>query len=202
MRPFPRIKQRNTFNLPLRSNIISTIYNGNDKRVADIFYEVINKLPNTYLLLIGEKNKDALLQAKSLNLLNHVIETGFVKDEDLPKYISCADVCFQILNNNLFDKSRYPLKISNYLSVGRATVINDVGDIAELFKESEIGFLAKSDFDKKEFAEKIVRILKNRHYREKCEKNARNLMVEKYDWKTTIGKNIETLMEFTFKNEQ
>ena len=201
MRPYPKEEQRENLGFKKDSKIIATINEGNDARVVDVLRHVLQKSPDTYLMLIGKRNEAAYSRAVELSVIDNVIETGFVPFEELPKYLSCADVCFQILTDNICNRSRYPLKIGDYLSVGRATVISEVGDIADRYKSHDIGLLADPDFAVDDFAGRIVQLLEDEGKRDLYGDNARKMMVDEYDWEKILGEHIGHLLDFIFKEK-
>ncbi|OHB75299.1 MAG: hypothetical protein A2Z34_09595 [Planctomycetes bacterium RBG_16_59_8] len=82
--------------------------------------------------------------------------------------------------DSLLNWGRWPGKINDYLAAGKASAINDVGDVADLFREAEVGLFAPHDTEG--FAATIGRLLDDRDLRERMGRNARRLMVERYDW--------------------
>ena len=123
---------------------------------------------------------------------DRVVATGWVSDADYPRYLACADVCFLPLRDSLNDRARWPAKIHDYLSSGRATVTNDVGDLGPLFRKHEIGLLAgQAD---SELAEAIVTLFRDTDRRQYLGSRARELMVWEWDWQVR-GRQIARIME-------
>jgi glycosyltransferase involved in cell wall biosynthesis len=80
----------------------------------------------------------------------------------------------------------------DYLSAGRATVTNDVGDVGSLFRQHDIGLLVGQGKD--QVAEGIVALLHDPERRQFLAEQARELMVREWDWKIR-GRQIAELVE-------
>jgi glycosyltransferase involved in cell wall biosynthesis len=70
--------------------------------------------------------------------------------------------------------------MGEYLSLGRPTVANPVGDIKLLFERHSIGFLA--GWEPEDFAEKIISILNNPQLSSDFGRNARRVAETEFDW--------------------
>ena len=117
---------------------------------------------------------------------NNLYLTGYLKDEELPWYLGCADLFVLPLADKLYNVGRWPNKICDYMSLGRPTVSNPVGDIKTLFERHEIGLLA--NWDPADFAKKINYLLEHPEEAERIGNNARNVSATIYDWRLMIKK--------------
>jgi glycosyltransferase involved in cell wall biosynthesis len=192
VRPYPQQRVRRKFGLPLDIPIMAIVADRDMRAAIRVFAKVRRMLPGTRLLIIGRKRESVLETASELNVSGFVIETGWVLDEEYVQYLACADVCFLLLKEGVIDRGRWPGKVNDYLAAGKATIVNDVGDVTALFKQYEIGLLAGQSEDA--FAESIVALLKDE---ERCRyygENARRLMVEEWDWQV-LGEQIARVVE-------
>ncbi|MGB2640096.1 MAG: hypothetical protein WAN32_14190, partial [Candidatus Acidiferrum sp.] len=71
-------------------------------------------------------------------------------------------------------------KILDFLTAGRATVTNPVGEVEALFRESDVGVLAGPADE--EFAGEIVALLCAPNRRRALGEIARKVMFEEWDW--------------------
>jgi len=118
--------------------------------------------------------------------------TGWVSELDYPRYLACADVCVSPLDDNLDDRARWPAKILDFLSAGRATVTNPIGEVEFLLQEHPIAALAgPSD---QEMAEEVVSLLEDPERRTHLGEYASRVMKEEWDWRVR-GPLIESLLE-------
>jgi glycosyltransferase involved in cell wall biosynthesis len=79
---------------------------------------------NTYLVLIGGGEQDELLRtlAKAHHLEDRVIFTGFVDFQDLPEYLSIADVAINPMIPSQVSNLALPNKVLQYLACGLPVV--------------------------------------------------------------------------------
>ena len=110
--------------------------------------------------MIGREAPKARQLATELGIDSKIVYTGWVTDEDYPRYLACADVLFCPLRDDLNNQARWPAKILDYLCAARATVTNDVGEVGKLFSQSDIGCLAM--YSVEDISEKIVGLLKDK----------------------------------------
>jgi glycosyltransferase involved in cell wall biosynthesis len=116
----------------------------------------------------------------------NLILTGFLPFEELPWYLGCADLFVMPFPEKIYNIGRWPSKISDYMSVGRPTITNPVGDIKSLFEKHSIGLFAK--WDPQDFAQKISFLFEHPELARELGENARKVAVVEYDWKVLIGK--------------
>ena len=101
----------------------------------------------------------------------HLILTGFLPYEELPWYLGCADLFVMPFPDKVYNIGRWPSKVNGYMSVGRPTVSNPVGDVEGLFEKHKIGLLAK--WDSEDFAQKILFLLEHPDIAGELGRNAR-----------------------------
>jgi glycosyltransferase involved in cell wall biosynthesis len=145
---------------------------------------VAERYPTVKLMITGKPAKSILDLAKAYGVEANLYLTGFLPYEDLPGYLGCADLFVLPLADKVYNVGRWPNKICDYMSLGRPTISNPVGDIKILFEEHEIGFLAR--WDPVDFSEKIIYLIENPDVAEKLGDNARYIAVTEYDWKFLI----------------
>jgi hypothetical protein len=81
----------------------------------------------------------------------------------------------------LNDRARWPTKILDFLTAGRATVTNPVGEVGMLFRKSDVGVLA--GYSDEEFAAEIVGLFHAPDRRRFLGETAREVMVQEWDWR-------------------
>ena len=91
------------------------------------------------ILLVGDgpvrSEIDSL--ANRLGLQDHVKFTGFVPACDVPKYISCMDICVMPESN----EHGSPIKIFEYMAMGKPIVAPRYGPIEEIIQHGKTGIL-------------------------------------------------------------
>ena len=139
----------------LDQNVPFVGYLGNIyQRDADLLFETLGKLQasNAKMLMVGDpgcKIPD--------HLKDRVIVTGRIPFEDMLDYLSACDVLALPLTDTIANRGRWPSKINEYVAVGRPTVSCDVGDVANLLRDNDIGLLVKPEAE--EFAARLDELL-------------------------------------------
>jgi glycosyltransferase involved in cell wall biosynthesis len=147
---------------------------------------VAKRYPETKLVITGKPAKSVIRLAETYGVAANIHMTGFLQEEELPWYLGCADLFVLPFADKVYNVGRWPNKICDYMSLGRPTISNPVGDIKTLFENHEIGLL--SSWDPVNFAEKIIYLIEYPEIADKFGDNARNLAVSVYDWKLLICK--------------
>jgi glycosyltransferase involved in cell wall biosynthesis len=179
--PKNRKEARERFCLPEDSPILVAVANGDMCREMRIFAEVLRQTPKAMFLLIGNVGRPVCELAEQLAVDHRVTRMGWVSDEDYPWVLGCADVCICPLQDGLNDRARWPTKILDFLTAGRATVTNPVGEVETLFRKSSVGVLsAHSD---EAFAAEITSLLRAHDRRHFLGEIARKVMVQEWDWR-------------------
>ena len=111
-------------------------YTGNlDSRVDyELLYEIITKNKDKTILIVGPRN-DGGQHNYRLEDFPNVIFTGSKRLSDLPAYLSFTDVAIIPFKVNTLTKSIYPLKINEYLAVGKPVVTTDFSEDLADFRE-------------------------------------------------------------------
>ncbi|MFH0878986.1 MAG: glycosyltransferase family 4 protein [Lentisphaerota bacterium] len=161
IRPMPRTEARRARGLPENANIMAFLGAGQfDVEFSlEAFVQVLRQKPNCLYLVLGPKDKDVAQRAKELGVADKVIQTGWIQDEELPGWLACADVCLIALRDHPVNQGRWPNKIGSYMAAGRPTVCTEVGDVAVLVRDRNIGRVAK--VDPGDFAGKILELLQH-----------------------------------------
>ena len=155
--------------------------------------EVVKKYPSVKLMITGRAGKHVFDQAEEYGIDNNLYLTGFVPFEELAWYMGCADMFILPFPDTVYNVGRWPNKLGDYLCLGRPTITNPVGDVKTLFEENEIGLLA--DFDKDDFASKMISIIENPEIGARYGENARRIAENVLDWKILVKR----LEDFYYK---
>jgi glycosyltransferase involved in cell wall biosynthesis len=179
--PLDTKQARQQMKLPEHVPIVAAVRNGDMLREVRIMCEVLRRVPDALFLMLGSPSAPAMDLAERSGVGSHVVSTGWVCDEDYPRFLACADVCFCPLEDGRNDRARWPAKVLDYLTAGRATVTNAVGEVADLFQKQPVGVLSGHGCE--EFAESIVGLLLDPDRRRELGKNARQVMVQEWDYR-------------------
>lgn len=155
IRDTPRESVRARFNLDLSGRYIG--YLGNIyQRDADLLFDTLERLAivDARLIMVGDPGSKVRESVK-----DRVTVTGRLPFEDMLDYLSACDVLALPLSDTIANRGRWPSKINEYVAVGRPTVACDVGDVANLLRENEIGLLVTPDAG--DFAARIGELLED-----------------------------------------
>lgn len=121
---------------------------------------------------------------RELSPYHQVHFTGLVSYSDMPSYFSACDIL--VISNSWNPKDGgcffgSPTKLFEYMSMGRAIVASDLGQIKEILNDGETALIyrAGDDFSLKE---SIVKLIHDPELRRKIGDNARISAVKKHTW--------------------
>jgi glycosyltransferase involved in cell wall biosynthesis len=180
-------------------------WHGIDKLVES-FVHVLNEIPQARLLLVGDgparpNVEDAIGR---LGVTSQVIITGLVPQAKIPEILAAVDVAvipYPRLPKELWFS---PLKLYEYMAAGKAIVASASGQIAEVVQDGYNGLLVAPG-DINEFAQAIIRLLRNPAELDWLGKNARRQAVERHSWERYICRLevvYQEAMDANFHQEQ
>jgi glycosyltransferase involved in cell wall biosynthesis len=154
---------------------------------------VAGRFPTVKLLITGKTGRGVVDMAEKHGVAGNLRLTGFLPFEDLSWYLGTVNMFILPFPPKIYNIGRWPNKLGEYMSLGRPTVSNPVGDLQPLFEERKIGLPAR--WDAGDIAEKVIRLIENPAEAEQLGRNARRLAGTDYDWRILTG----TLEEFYHK---
>jgi len=156
------------------------------QNLINAFSTICKTESNLKLVIAGEGYEKEKLIAitKKLNLEDKIIFAGYIKDAFL--YASIYDIATLVSQIEGF-----PNSIVEYLAVGKAVVVTNVGGNSEIIKDNYNGFLVPFN-DENALVEKIKILLNNSDKKTQFEKNA--IKTIKNDF--TEDKMVENIEKF------
>ncbi len=148
------------------------------------------KIPEAVVLFVGDGDLRPLIEdiAKKDGTLDKIRITGFVPFETIPNYLAACDVltspCVNNPDSELFNS---PVKLFEYLAMGKPVVASDVGQQGTVVENGVTGLLCEEK-NPEDLAEKIRVLYDNKDLAKKLGENARKAALEKYDWKENARK--------------
>jgi len=158
--------------------------------------EVLKGLIPAYrFLLIGnidKEDKKLLIKViKQKRLDGYIEQLRELDHRQVLKIIANSSICIcPFLKTELLDYA-FPVKIFEYMAMGKAVVATRLKGICQIIKDGENGLLVEPG-NFQEMAEAIKKLYYDTNLKEKIEKNALK-SVQKYDWKiinSCIGQKI------------
>ena len=146
---------------------------------------------NLKLLIVGEegglkKNKE---QARRYGISDKVIFTGTVGYTQVPRYISCMDVCLIPFKLNAVSESSLPLKLFEYMACEKPVISTKIEGIVDAVQDRVL--YASTE---EEYRDKIVKLYKDEELRIKLGVEGRSYVKENYEW-SALASKLENVLE-------
>jgi glycosyltransferase involved in cell wall biosynthesis len=157
---------------------VGGLYPNDANLMAKAFNQVIEEYPSTRLVLIGYFNREieTLLQDPG-----SVIRTGPLTSQHVHLYLSACDLCWLPLGDSGANLGRWPYKLNDYMTAGRATVSTNIGDLKEVIPAYQLGVVTQSD--PVSFASGTLKLLDAPELALSLGKSARKAAENHFDWK-------------------
>ncbi|ACV24345.1 glycosyltransferase [Methanocaldococcus fervens] len=129
---------------------------------------------------------------KKNEIKDRFIFTGYVKHEDIPKYISAMDVALIPVGKNFTDLTRSSCKLKEFMAMEKIVITVNFGS----FKKETINGKYALLVDNNEDFHKILKMLDKHKY---INKNLRNYIKQNYDYKI-LSERLENIIFEVVKN--
>lgn len=156
-------------------------------RSIDVLLEAVNRVRSEIpveLTLAGRVYDDFQAWLNDFvtkhNLGNTVEILGEIEHEKVISLMEKSDVCVCPLADTPARSYAYPIKVLQYLAMGKPVVATNSPGVAQFIKHGENGLLVPPD-DPEGTAAAILMIYRDAELREKLERNARKSVFQ-YDW--------------------
>ncbi len=146
---------------------------------------------NIRLLIVGDGpiRQELLDQAAALGIGDRVIITGVIPRDQIDRYIACFDVALQ--PSAVAYAS--PLKLFEYMAMGRAIVAPDQANIREIVRHEDSALLFDPQ-DEEAFSTAVERLCRDKALRERLGHGARTAILKRpFTWDANAEK-IEALI--------
>jgi len=144
------------------------------------FKILVDKYPSLPLeLYIGGEGylKEELEKlVRSLNIEDKVKFLGFISNDEVPKYFNMFTVSVSVSESESFG-----VAVVEAESCGVPVVVSNIGGLPEVVKDGETGFIVPPK-NPEATAHAVEKILLDEELRKKFSINARNFVLNKYNW--------------------
>ena len=181
IKPIPKLIAREKLGLPIDKLILCHV------GVADlsqVYARISKRYSDAILLVLGSFSRYAKVQTPKLD---GIIYVGRQPSDKIPFYLGASDVLLLRQDDVASDWGRWPIRFGDYLAAGRPTVTPDIGEVAQIIRESNCGLLAKPN-DWEDFADRIIELAENPHLCEQLGRNARGVAEKDYSWQIIASK--------------
>ncbi len=165
--PYQQLKTK------IRHNEISVVYLGTlaRERKIEFLVRVLSivkqKIDNVTLYLVGDgetqEDRDIIInEDKKYGITESIKITGFLERKKAFEYVNLSDVCVSPFYPIPILNSTSPTKLVEYMAMGKPVVANDHPEQKILIEETGCGICVR--YSEQEFADAIIKILKNLSY--------------------------------------
>ena len=151
----------------------------------------LNEKLNIKLLIVGGGigYEDSVELAKKHGLMKNIIFTGTVPYTQVPKYISCMDVCVVPFKLDPVSQNSLPLKLFEYMACKKPVISTKVDGIMAAVQDR---VLYASNV--KEYKDRIIELYENEGLCRKLGYEGREIVEKDYEW-SKITSRLEQVME-------
>jgi len=161
------------------------------KNAVDTIIATMPLLPQNYkLLILGTGADEHLLrnQVQSLALDGRVIFKGFISHDTLPEFLQASDIFIRPSRTEGLGNS-----FLEAMAAGIPVIATPVGGIPDFLTDGQTGLFCEVD-NPQSIAQKVEKLIKDHESRDYIVTNARNMVVQKYDWNSVAVKMKAVLM--------
>jgi len=162
-----------------------TIYQSDAILMAKAF-DLISKIhPKTRLIVAGNCPIDIPTLSKNPHA---IIQTGRLDQENFRLHLAACDLFWLPMRDTQTNRGRWPLKLSDYLAMGRPIVSTAVGDVQSFIAHEPVGVTSSDTAE--DFADQTIMLMKDPISRDRMGRHARKLAENNYHWKQQTRKLI------------
>jgi glycosyltransferase involved in cell wall biosynthesis len=163
--------------------------------LIDAWPLVLRRVPDAYLLVVGEGSRDEALreQAAALGVADRVVFTG--RRDDVPAVTAALDVA--VLPSY---REAQGLSILEAMALSRPVVASDVGGIPEMVEHGRTGLLVPPH-DDTALADAIVRLLTDHQVADTLGRNGHDLVHERFCVELMV-RAVETIYDDAVADER
>ena len=151
--------------------------------------QILQRMPNVRVLLVGGGPQDAALkaQALALGIQDKVVFTGRVPHTEVRRYYDLMDVLAYPRHSMRLTELVTPLKPLEAMAQGRLLAASNVGGHLELIQDGKTGTLFKSD-DPDALASKVLDLLANQDLWPALRTQARSFVETERNWPVSVAR--------------
>ncbi len=149
---------------------------------------------NTALVFVGGTDEDIASFKKQYGKIKNIIFVGHKPHEDIPYYLSAADVLVLPNSGKSDDASLYtsPMKLFEYMASGVPIAASNVPSLREILSDESAAFFTPDD--ERDLAEKVLGIISDSKIATLLATRARSI-AEEYSWKKRAASILKELGE-------
>jgi glycosyltransferase involved in cell wall biosynthesis len=137
------------------------------------------------LLIIGDGNRRKEFEnlAKDLGIDKNVKFLGWVEEEKKREILRSSDICLMPMVDNIQNRSRSPMKLTEYMALGCAIIANNLENVKTILNDAGLLIGQKEE----DLSNAIVYVLENDKLRRVLKKRAKR-RAKLFDWNVLVEK--------------
>jgi colanic acid biosynthesis glycosyl transferase WcaI len=156
-------------------------------------------MPNAMFLLIGEgAEKQRIVELATTRGLVNLQFLGQQPREQIPAYVSAADLCLVMLKKTELFKTVIPTKLLEYMACERPVIVAVDGQARRIIEEADAGVFVEPE-NHSALAKAIVDLAQDHERRLQMGTNGRQYIVNKLSRKKTAQDYITVLEKMDLK---
>jgi glycosyltransferase involved in cell wall biosynthesis len=170
------------------SSVSTTVENGDDilcmrsrhgtemglDTLAQAFMILEREFPKLTLTIIGTIPPGVKHQVESILRHPRVRALDFVRHEEVMQRIASATVCVVPFKNVSDLAQTYPIKVLEFLSMGKPVVASNIGGLARMIRDRQNGMLFQAG-NPVDLAERVAELIRNSRLRDEVSQEAKRL---------------------------
>jgi glycosyltransferase involved in cell wall biosynthesis len=155
--------------------------------------ELQTALTNAMFLLIGEgAEKERIVELAAARGLTNIRFLGQQPREQIPAYVSAADLCLVMLKKTELFKTVIPTKLLEYMACERPVIVAVDGQARQIVEEAGAGVFVEPE-DSKALAKAILDLAEAREHRRQMGASGRQYIVNRFSREKTAQDYIAVL---------
>ena len=157
---------------------------------------VLKDEPNAKFIIAGNgpEKENLVAIANDLGVQESIIFTGSIPNEELPEYLRLSDVYV----STALEDGGIAASTAEAMSCGLPAVITDFGNNKDWVEDGVAGYLVSLS-DPNMLADRILKLLGSEEMRRKFGAYGRQVIQERNDWRTEMGKSMSLYEELVKK---
>ncbi|MGB6385706.1 MAG: glycosyltransferase family 4 protein [Terriglobales bacterium] len=165
--------------------------------LIDAAEELQNALPNAMFLLIGEgAEKERIVELAVARGLTNIRFLGQQPREQIPAYVSAADLCLVMLKKTELFKTVIPTKLLEYMACERPVIVAVDGQARQIVEQAGGGVFVEPE-NSKALVKAILDLAEDPERRRRMGVCGRQYIIDKYSREKTARDYIDVLQSLS-----
>lgn len=184
IKPLEKEASRNFLNILPDIKMLLSIghtYTKSINLMLDAFTMALQRIPDLKLYIVGNFGKQSEdIKKRFSDIKDNIIFTGEQSFDRVKFYLAAADGLILPMEDSVFEKARFPIRLGDYMAAGRPIISNAVGDVRHVLSKG-CGITCPPD-DIKGFSDIMVRIIDDKRLQGEISSKARAMAETEFTW--------------------